>query len=111
MNVLDENVPLSQQQLLKRWRIHTRQIGVDAGWKGMKDHEVIPLLLEFNRPTFFTLDRDFYRRRLCHDDYCLVFLEVDEDRFANYVRRFFRHPALNSKAKSMGKSFACRQRE
>jgi hypothetical protein len=73
MNVLDGNVPQSQQDLPKRWRIHVRQIRDDAGRKGMKDREIIPLVLEFNRPTFFTLDRDFYSRRLCHDDYRLVF--------------------------------------
>jgi hypothetical protein len=35
MNVLDENIPEDQRELLRRWRIHTRQIGEDVGRKGM----------------------------------------------------------------------------
>ena len=40
--------------------------------KGMKDDEIIPLLHQFARLTFFTLDGDFYDARLCHEGYCLV---------------------------------------
>ena len=60
MNVLDENLAEGQRLLLRRWRITTRQIGVDVGCRGMADEEIIPLLLELRRPTFFTRDADFY---------------------------------------------------
>jgi len=65
MNVLDENVPESQRALLRSKRVPLRQIGQEIGRKGMKDDEIIPLLLDCDRPTFFTLDSDFYDRRLC----------------------------------------------
>ncbi len=69
----------------------------------MKDDEVIPLLHQLDRPTFFTLDGDFYDPRLCHAGYCLVHLDVEEDMAAEYVRRLLRHRELNTKAKRMGR--------
>ena len=86
MNILDENVPESQPAILRSWRIAFRQIGQGVGRMGMKDDEIIPLLHELGRPTFFTLDGDFYERRLCHGGYCLVRLDVEEEVVAEYVR-------------------------
>lgn len=103
MNVLDENVPESQRVLLRQRRVAIRQIGRDLGRIGMKDHEIIPLLQQLNRPTFFTLDSDFYDRRLCHARYCLVHLDVEEEMVAEYVRRLLRHRELNTRAKRLGR--------
>jgi hypothetical protein len=103
MNILDENIPESQRALLRRRRIVLRQIGRDLGRKGMKDDEIIPLLLQLDRSTFFTLDSDFYARRLGHERYCLVHLEVEEEMVADYVRRLLRHRELDTKAKRMGR--------
>ena len=69
----------------------------------MKDDEIIPLLHQLDRPTFFTLDGGFYDRRLRHEEYCLVHLDVEEELVGEYVRRLLRHRALNSKAKRMGR--------
>jgi hypothetical protein len=102
VNVLDENVAEGQRLLLRRWRISTRQIGVDVGSGGMADEEIIPLLLELRRPTFFTRDADFFRRDLCHARYCLVWLDVRIGETADYVRRFLRHPEFNTQAKRLG---------
>ena len=102
MNILDENVPESQRTLLRSRRLSLRQIGLDLGRKGMKDDEIIPLLHQLDRPTFFTLDSDFYDRRLCHEGYCLVHLDVEEEMAADCIHRFLRHRELNTKAKRMG---------
>jgi hypothetical protein len=102
MNVLDENVPESQRALLKRRRVALRQIGRDLGREGMKDDEIIPLLHELDRPTFFTLDSDFFDRRLCHARYCLVHLDIEEVAVAEYVHRLLRHRKLNTRAKRLG---------
>jgi hypothetical protein len=80
MNILDENILNDQRQLLKMWRIMAYQIGDDIGRKGMQDEEIIPLLHQLNRPTFFTRDSDFYHRPLCHSRYCLVYLDVGRAR-------------------------------
>ena len=103
MNVLDENIPESQKALLRSRRVAVRQIGQDLGRKGMKDQEIIPLFHQLDRPTFFTLDGDFYNRRLCHEGYCLVYLDIEEEMVAEYVRRLLRHRELNTKATRMGR--------
>src|SRR5947209_6618641 len=102
MNVLDENIPESQRALLRRRRVTVRQIGQGVGRKGMKDDEIIALLHQLDRPTLFTLDGDFYDRRLCHEGYCLVHLDVEEEMVAEYVRRLLRLRGLHTKAARMG---------
>ena len=52
------------------------QIGVDIGRKGLDDEDIIPLLHRLNRPTFFTLDVDFWDRNLRHEGYCLAYLDI-----------------------------------
>jgi len=103
VNVLDENVPDSQRGLLQARRIPVRQIGEDIGRKGMNDSEIIRLLHQLDRPTFFTLDGDFYNRRLCHEGYCLVHLDIEEEVIAQYIWRLLRYRALNTKGKRMGR--------
>lgn len=49
------------------------------------------------------IDGDFYDRHLCHEGYCLVHLDIEEERVAEYVRRVLRHRELNSKTKRMGR--------
>jgi len=102
VNVLDENVPASQRQLLLSWRIRVRQIGVDAGRAGMQDDELIALLQQLRRPTFFTRDEDFFDRRLCHAGYSLVYMAVERHEAALFVRRLLRHADFNTQAKRMG---------
>ena len=61
MIILDENFPESQRQLLRGWRVSLRQIGYEAGRKGMQDDEILPFLRHCRRTTFFTLDLGFYQ--------------------------------------------------
>ncbi len=102
MTVLDENIPESQRALLRAWRIRARHIGAELGAKGLQDDQVTPLLQSLGRVTFFTLDKDFANARLCHPSYCLVYLDVEDDEVAAFVRRLLRHPDLNTRAKRMG---------
>ena len=103
MIVIDENFPESQRQLLKSWRIRIRQIGYEIGRKGLKDAEIIPLLLQLRTLTFFTLDSDFFKQDYCHSHYCLVFLDVNQYEAATFIRRFLKHNKFNTRAKRLGK--------
>jgi hypothetical protein len=100
--LLDENIPESQRHLLNRQRIRARQIGVDVAAKGLLDDEIIPLLIRLRRPTFFTWDLGFYKRRLCHRRYCLVCLAVSRDEAAHFVRRLLQNARFDSRAKRLG---------
>ena len=102
MNILDENIPRNQRELLLSWRVSIRQIGYDTGRKGIQDDEIIPLLHQLRRPTFFTRDSDFFDRRLCHQRYCLVYMDVNKYEAALFVRRVLWHPELDTQAKRMG---------
>ncbi|MBM3130011.1 MAG: hypothetical protein FJ009_15490 [Chloroflexi bacterium] len=102
MNILDENIPVIQRGILKDWRIPIRHFGYDLGRKGMKDESIIPFLLTLPRPTFFTLDWDFFKRDLCHSRYCLVHLDVRRNEAATFVRRLLRHPEFDTQAKRIG---------
>jgi hypothetical protein len=103
MNILDEQILESQRQLLRSWRIPVRQIGYDIGRKGLKDREIIPLLLQLRNPTFFTLDFDFYNYRLCHSRYAIVCMDVRKHEVAVNLRRHLRHPKFDTVAKRMGR--------
>lgn len=103
MNLLDENLLESQRQVLRSWRMRVRKVGLGFGRRGMEDEEILTLLHQISRPTFFTRDLDFYDRRLCHAGYCLVFLELGPSEAASFIRRFLRQPTYQTQAKRMGK--------
>jgi hypothetical protein len=104
MNVLDEDIGLSQRRSLESLKVHFRQIGVEIGRSGLKDrNEVIPLLHQLKHPTFFTRDHGFYHPMLRHHEYCLVYLDVWDDEAAQYIRRFLRHKAFRAQVNRMGK--------
>jgi hypothetical protein len=102
VNILDENISDPEVKLLREWRIAARKIGPNLGRKGLSDSQVVSLLHSLDRPTFFTLDEDYYERRLCHAGYCLLHLDVPEEEVAKYVRRLLKHPELNTRTKRMG---------
>jgi hypothetical protein len=102
VNVLDENILETQVQELRRRGIRARHIGRDIGRKGLPDYEIRPFLTRQRYPTFVTRDLGFYQRAFCHARYALIILAVPESEVAQYARRVFRHPALNTQAKRMG---------
>lgn len=102
MNLLDENFPEDQLPQLRAWRIPFRRIGHDLGRTGLKDPDIIPLLHRLKRLTFFTLDWDFFKSRLCHPAYGLVWLNVRADDAAYFLRRFLKHPRFNTQTRRLG---------
>jgi hypothetical protein len=71
MLILDENIPEDQRVLLRSWRIRAYQIGRDVGRAGIKDEQIIPLLMKLRRPTFFTRDLGFFDAKLSHSRYSM----------------------------------------
>jgi hypothetical protein len=102
--ILDHNLPEDQIEQLRRWRIHFRQIGFEVGRPEWDDQQQILRYLHTTRQvTFFTRDLGFYRRRLCHSNYCLVVLTVPVLETAGYIRRFLRHPMFRTVANRQGR--------
>jgi hypothetical protein len=100
--ILDENVPESQAQLLRSWRIRALLVGRDISEKGIKDERLTKFLHNQRRPTFFTRDEGFYDKKLCHASYCLVYLAVRPSESAFFVRRVLRSPHFNVRAQRLG---------
>lgn len=103
MIVLDENILKSQRLLLNSWRIRYRQIGHDLWRKGLKDDQILSLLIRTRHSTFFTRDLGFYDRNLSNKKYCLISLAVKKDEAAVFIRQLLRHPSFNTHAKRLGK--------
>jgi hypothetical protein len=102
--ILDHNVTEDQINQLRRWKIHFEQIGVEVGRPEWDDEqEILRYLHRARSATFFTRDDDFFGFRLCHANYCLVFIDAANRETAMLIRRFLRHPAFKTKAKRCGK--------
>lgn len=102
MNLLDENIPIDQRDILTAWGIRCRVIGVDVSYSSVGDDNIISLLHHLKEPTLFTRDEHFFERSLCHRCYCLVWLDLKPAEAAEYVRRVLRHARFDTKAKRMG---------
>jgi hypothetical protein len=103
MLVLDENLPEGQRLWLRKWKVRFRVIGIEVAASGTLDENLIPVLHRLASPTFFSLDRDFFRPAWAHSGYCLVWLDVRGRQAAEFIRRFLRHPAFDTQAKRMGR--------
>lgn len=102
MNLLDENIPLEQRDLLRAWGVHCRVIGQEVAPLGIGDDNIIVLLHHLKSATLFTRDEDFFKRDLWHAAYGLVWLDVAPEEAAMFVRRFMRQPLFRTKASRGG---------
>src|SRR4051812_18179200 len=99
MIVLDENINEAQRHLLRAWHIAFRQIGLDVGPIGVSDQDIVRVLHGMRSSTFFTRDRAFYARSLCHPKYCLVYLRVEPYEAASFMRRLLKHSEFSTQSK------------
>jgi len=63
-------------------------------------------------PTFITIDRGFWDRRLCHPDYCILYFDRaknEQQLLPGQLRRLFRLPEFRTRAARMGKVASVRQ--
>jgi hypothetical protein len=102
LNLLDENIPLEQRDLLRVAGVHCRVIGRDVARLSIGDDDIIALLHRLKQPAFFTRDEDFFKRQLGHAGYALVWLDVAPAEAALFIRRFMKHPYFKTKARRMG---------
>lgn len=103
MNIIDENITQDQKELLEKWGIRVKQIGNDIKSKGITDNDIISFLKEHSGILFITRDDDFYKQKYCHEKYCIVYLEVERNEVAYFIRKFLKHELFNTKAKRLGK--------
>jgi hypothetical protein len=102
VNLLDENIPLDQRDLLAGWGVPCRVIGQDIAKLSIGDDNIITMLHRLKQPTLFTRDEDFFKRDLCHAGYALVWLDLAPTEAAMFIRRFLRHSRFRTKAQRLG---------
>lgn len=102
MNLLDENIPLDQRDILRAQGVHCRVVGQDVAHLSMGDDNLISLLHRLKQPVLFTRDEHFFERRLCHSAYGLVWLNAAPEEAALFIRRFLRHVRFRTKVRRMG---------
>lgn len=104
MILLDHNIPEHQVELLRRARLRPRQIGRDVGRPEWQDlEEILRYLHRLKAATFITRDEGFFRRRLCHSNYCIVIVSGPVIETAGYIRQFLRHSAYRTRQQRIGK--------
>jgi hypothetical protein len=70
------------------------------------DDRVPELLCTLKTPTFVTIDKDFWKRRLCHRGYCILYfaLRTEEQHLLSpLLRRLLHLPEFGTRAARMGK--------
>ncbi len=70
------------------------------------DERVPAILRTLKQPTFVTIDSDFWHRRWCHPDYCILYFYLRDDEqhlLPDQLRALFRHPEFHTRAARMGK--------
>ncbi|HOW66088.1 MAG TPA: hypothetical protein PK256_12440 [Verrucomicrobiota bacterium] len=102
MLILDENLPEDQKQLLHKWGVRFRSVGVDVETYGALDENLLVSLRRLSHPTFFSLDKHFFRADWAHSAYSLIWLDVSDNQSADYIRRFVKHPNFDTQIKRMG---------
>lgn len=104
MILLDHNIAEDQAQLLRQWRIHCKQIGIDVGRPEWDDfQEILRYLHQQKQPTLLTRDFDFFHPQLRHANYALVVSSAPIRETALFAKRFLRHPRFRTKAARCGK--------
>lgn len=102
MNVLDENVPRDQADLLRQWGVRFRSISRELGYQGIDDDDIRPLLLRLKQPTLLTRDGDFFHREFAHARYSVVWFDVAVEETTFFIRRFLKHPRFRANAGRLG---------
>ena len=87
MLVIDENISEIEVWRLRECGLAVRQIGPDVANQSIGDDDILPVLHRLKQPTFFTRDGDFWKPRLWHAGYCLVFMDVPELEGERWRRR------------------------
>jgi hypothetical protein len=102
--LVDHNIPEHQVEILRRVRLRPQQIGREVGRPEWQDlEEILRYLHRLKSATFITRDEGFFRRRLCHRNYCIVVVSGFVTETAAPVRQFLRHTAFRAKQQRVSK--------
>jgi hypothetical protein len=85
VNLLDENIPLEQRDILLARGIRCRVVGQQIAQLSIGDDNLLTLLHRLKQPTLFTRDKDFFARDLCHPGIRITPQSLRPSRFGVFV--------------------------
>lgn len=104
--VLDDQLDVQLlRPALRGWMKSIRLQDLRPG-EQILDDRVPDLLLALKQPTFVTIDRGFWTRKLCHARYCILYFALAKDQqmhIPSLLRRLFRLDGFETRAARMGK--------
>jgi hypothetical protein len=104
--VLDDQLDLQKiLPPLEEWMTAVRLQDLRPG-QHILDDRVPHLLLSLNKPTFVTIDHGFWKRRLCHPGYGILYFALSkekQERLPPLLRRLFRLAEFRTRTARMGK--------
>jgi hypothetical protein len=103
--VLDEQLDVHLRDALSRWTTVSLLTSL-CPHEHVLDDRVPSLLLRLNQPTFITIDGGFWKRRLCHPGYCIVYFSLTDNEqtaLPSLLRDLVRFPEFHTRASRMGK--------
>jgi hypothetical protein len=104
--IVDEQLGRTEVLLpLRRW-ITAQKIESLRPFEVIKDDRVLQILWEFKRPTFVTIDSEFYDKRNCDKRYCLVYFvltPLEQNQLPGLLRQLLRLPEFKTRVVRMGK--------
>jgi hypothetical protein len=104
--LLDEHISHPRVLLLLQKWIKVEPLTELRRGQHVLDERVPSLLLTLKQPTFVTIDRDFWKRHLCHPDYCLLYFPLrreEQGMIPDLLRALLRLPEFRTRAARMGK--------
>src|SRR5262245_12761452 len=104
--VLDEQLDSDRLlPLIRRWSTAERLRDLRPDER-ILDDRVPELLLTRRQPTFVTIDRDFWHRRWCNPNYCILYFalkDTEQGLVPGLLRALLRRPEFHTRAARMGK--------
>lgn len=104
--ILDDQLNVRQVLLpLQKWITVQRLRDLRPNQR-ILDERVPDILLALKQPTFVTIDKDFWQRKLCHPGYGILYFSLRDDqqeRLPGMLRALFRRAEFRTRARRMGK--------
>jgi hypothetical protein len=103
--VLDEQLRVELLPVLRKW-ITVRPLKDLRPDQRILDDRAPALLQTLKQPTLITIDKDFWDRRLCNPNYCILHFALrdgEQKLIPGLLRALFHHPEFQTRARRMGK--------
>src|SRR4051812_5216690 len=93
--ILDDQLDVRAVLGPRKGRLKARRLAALRPGQRVLDDRVPEILLTLKRPTFLTIDQDFWDRSLCHPGYCILCFALptdEQEQIPALLRALLRRP-------------------